>query len=164
MRLVILAPDQILPPLVPAREAMDAEAFRELVADVREHGVRQPVRVIPVEGGYRLVAGQLARCTHDADRKFLLTHAISGGATADTVRRWVTQAALERERTPAAAIAAGQVVEVTTPAVPMAECDWGRHKVPLNATLSFNVCGDHYTFLRRLRDQVEAEAAAAPND
>ncbi len=265
MKLQTLSPDQIKPPLVPARDAMDDEAFRELVADVREHGVRQPVTVVPAEGGFRLVAGhrrwlaaqaaglatlpavvkelddageigemiaenlhreqlspleegrvfqiyleafdkttaevaslvhkspayvasrlrilhapddvrqalregginltvalELERCTHDGDRRFLLTHAVSTGATGDTVGRWVREYAIERQRQPEAPPGAASTILLQTPAVMMGACDWGKHQVPLNSTLSFNVCGDHYTFLCRLRDQVEAQEKGEP--
>ncbi len=104
------------------------------------------------------VALELRRCLHDEDRRFLLGHAISGGATTDLVRRWVVEAIRTRERAPAAA--AGQVVEVITaaPDVIMAACEWHRAQVPMDRTLSFRVCGDCYVFLGQLRDRVTADA------
>lgn len=262
MRLLTLSPDQILPPLVPARESMEEEAFGELVEDVRANGVRTPVIVTPAEGGFRLVAGhrrwlaaqaaglaelpavvkelsdltelgemiaenlhreqlspldegrvfavllehyghsvasvatlvkksgayvqsrlrvlhsaedvrealrqglisfsvalELDRCDHHGDRSFLLSHAISSGATADTARRWVVDAALNRRRQPEAPAGAGQVVQLEQPKELMGYCDWGRHEIPLNTSLMFRVCGDHHTFLQQLRQKVaEAEA------
>lgn len=258
-----LSPDEILPPLVPIREDMDAEAFRELVSNIREHGLMQPLVVTPVDGKYRLIAGyrrwracieaglttipvvervaseqdevelmlsenlhredpnpldegrvyailqeargltiaqiagrinksegyvgtrlaifhgpadlrealragsislsvarELARCTHDGDRAFFLQHAVSGGATADTVRRWVSEAALRRLQVTERPVAPGAAVPLDAPPVMQATCEWGGHQVPMEQTLSFRVCGDHYGFLLALRDRVRADERA----
>lgn len=40
------------------RRHFDEEALDELAASVREHGIIQPLVVTPVEGGYRIVAGE----------------------------------------------------------------------------------------------------------
>src|SRR5207247_2997788 len=59
------------------------------------------------------VALELGRCLADADREFLLYHAVAGGATADLVRRWVVERNTWRETAglqapgPAAPLAAG---------------------------------------------------------
>lgn len=50
--------DQIRPSPRQPRASIGGEAFEELVASIREHGVLQPVIVRPVPGGYELVAGE----------------------------------------------------------------------------------------------------------
>jgi len=103
------------------------------------------------------VALELRRCLHDEDRRFLLGHAISGGATTDLVRRWVLEAVRTRERAPAAQAHPAEVIYTQQPDVIMAACEWHRGQVPMDRTLSFRVCGDCYTFLGQLRDRVAAE-------
>lgn len=258
-----LSPDEILPPLVPVREDMDAEAFRELVSNIRDHGLLQPLVVTPVDGKHRIIAGyrrwraciaagmteipvivhaaseqdevelmlaenlhrenpnpldeariyailqearglsasqiagrinksdtyvstrlavfhgpadvrealragrinlsvarELARCARDEDRSFFLQHATSGGATADTVRRWVSEAALRRSQISGQPVAPGAAVPLDAPPVMMATCEWGAHQVPMEQTLSFRVCGDDYAFLLTLRDRIRANERA----
>lgn len=263
MRFLTLSPDQVLPPLVPMRLGMDDEALRELVADVKAHGVRVPITVIPAVGGYRIAAGhrrwlaaqqaglaeipavvkeldeegevgemlaenlhrenpnpldearvfaifqeatgrtiadvaayvhkspayvanrlrilhgpddvvqalrdglinlsvalELERCTHDGDRQFLLSHAISGGATATTVSRWVRDQAAQRARAPETAGAPVEVVQIVHHDVLMTPCEWHRGPTPLERSLSFRVCGDCYQELLKVREAAFGTAAA----
>ncbi len=106
------------------------------------------------------VALELTRCVRDVDRTWLLSHAMDRGATVDTVRRWVAEANLRAARTPEGpAIAEGQL-PAPAPAVMMTVCEWGRHEVAMDQTLTFRVCGPHYTFLQDLREAVTREDAA----
>lgn len=263
MRYAELAPDEILPPLTPMRDEIDAQAFAELVSSIRANGVLQPVVVTPEGDKYRLIAGfrrwlaaqeagaveipavirdaselqrlevmlqenlireatdpikegevfakmqdehglsteeisqlihkspsyihsrlralrapadlqdalrtgrislsvalELVKCVRDQDRAWLLSHAMDRGATVDTVRRWVAEANMRAASQPQApAIAEGQL-PAAIPSVMMTICEWGRHEVPMDQTLSFRVCGEHFTFLTSLREVVAREDAA----
>lgn len=57
MQVTTISLDQLLPPVVIMREDMDPEKLRELVADIRTHGLLHPIIVTPREGKYRVVAG-----------------------------------------------------------------------------------------------------------
>lgn len=106
------------------------------------------------------VALELTKCVRDVDRTWLLSHAMDRGATVDTVRRWVAEANLRAAHQPQApAISEGQLPAVT-PEVMKTICEWGRHEVPMDQSLSFRVCGDHFTFLTSLREVVAREDAA----
>lgn len=107
------------------------------------------------------VALELERCTHDEDRRFLLSHAVAGGATSSMVRRWVQEAEQRRRQVPQGGGAAAEVVQIVHQHTIMAACEWHRGQVPMEATLSFRVCGDCFAFLGKLREQVEKETAAA---
>ncbi len=267
MRFLTLSPDQVRPPIVPMRDGMDEESLHELVEDVRAHGVRVPITVVPCPGGYRIAAGhrrwlaaqqaglaeipavvkeldeegevgemlaenlhrenpnpldearvfaifqeatgrtvaevaayvhksasyvanrlrvlhgpddvtqalrdklitlsvalELERCTHDGDRQFLLAHAISGGATAATVSRWVRDAAAQRASTPAATGAPAEVVQIVQRDTIMAGCEWHRGQVPMERTLGFRVCGDCYTELLKIREAAFGAAGEGKPD
>ncbi len=255
-----LSPDQIDPPLIIAREQMDPARFEELVADVKAHGLEQPIIVTRHAGRFRLVDGyrrwqacqragmveipcvlkdldeagevetllrvalhredfnpveegkmfavmheglhltvdgiaqqvgkspsyvaarlaivhgpedvrealrtgeitlsvarELLRCQRDDDRDYFLGFAKGGGATADTVRRWITERALQRASTPAPPDP-GAIVSAAAPYQPiMGSCEWHRGAVPLDGTLSFRVCGQCYQALTALRDDMERQ-------
>ena len=108
------------------------------------------------------VALELERCTHDEDRAFLLSHAVSGGATSLMVRRWVQEAEMRRRQVPQGAAVGPDVVAAVQPGPIMITCEWHRGQVLMDASLSFRVCGDCFAFLGKLRDQVEKEAAGEP--
>jgi ParB/RepB/Spo0J family partition protein len=104
------------------------------------------------------VARELLRLENDQDRDYLLHHAKSGGATSDTVRRWVSERLMAR-----AADAAAQTPSGAPPAVPeyqpiMGTCEWHKGQVPVDGTLSFRVCGDCYRFLTQVRDKMADQA------
>ena len=98
------------------------------------------------------VALELERCTHDGDRGFLLSHAISGGATAATVNRWVRDAAQQRASIPPTQTIAGETVQIVQNDIIMAACEWHKGQVPMERTLGFRVCGDCYTELLKIRE------------
>lgn len=51
--------DQISPRADQPRQSMDAEAIAELTQSIRDHGVLQPIRVRPKDGGgYEIIAGE----------------------------------------------------------------------------------------------------------
>lgn len=56
-----LSLDLIDAPLVQERAAVDGEEFRELVADVAARGILQPILVRPVDGRFRVAAGDRRR-------------------------------------------------------------------------------------------------------
>ncbi len=257
MQTVDISLDQLLPPVVIMREDMDREKMQELVADIKAHGIEQPLIVTPHEDKYRVVAGwrrklaaqmadllevpcivkdldeegqvdmmlrenlhreetnpveegkmfavmheafhltvegislrtgkstayiqarlsimhgpedvrealrigevslsvarELNRATNDDDRAYCLYYARFGGATTDTVRRWVAERNLIRlagETGPAPGVAP---TSVEPPAVVMGRCEWHKGEVPLDATLSFQVCGECYRALTNLRDEM----------
>lgn len=57
METLDLSLDLIDPPLVVERRTLDTEGFRELVADIRDHGLIQAITVRPVANRFRVVAG-----------------------------------------------------------------------------------------------------------
>ncbi len=104
------------------------------------------------------VARELLRASNDDDRQYCLYYARSGGATTDTVRRWVQERNLARLggiTGPAPTDAPSNVAPVGPL---MGNCEWHKGQVELDRTLSFRVCGDCYQALTKLRD----ELAAAP--
>jgi len=105
------------------------------------------------------VALELERCTHDEDRRFLLGHAVAGGATSAMARRWVQEAEQRRRSLPHGAGAGPEVVQIVHQDVITTTCEWHRAQVPMDATLSFRVCGDCFAFLGKLREQVAKEVA-----
>ena len=50
--------DQIVADPEQPRKAFEQDAMDELAASIREHGVLQPIIVMPFEGGYQIVAGE----------------------------------------------------------------------------------------------------------
>lgn len=50
--------DQIVADPEQPRKAFEQDAMEELAASIREHGVLQPIIVMPFEGGYQIVAGE----------------------------------------------------------------------------------------------------------
>jgi ParB family transcriptional regulator, chromosome partitioning protein len=154
------------------------EAFGKTVAEIAElvhksrgyvaerlrilHGpedVREALRAGQVSLS---VALELLRATHDGDRAFLLGHALAGGATTSTVRRWVQEAELRRQVQPHQPTAGAEVVQLQVPETIMATCEWHRGQVPMDTTLSFRVCGDCFTFLGKLREEVAREGPDGP--
>lgn len=110
------------------------------------------------------VAIELARCEHDGDRAFLLSHAISGGATSATVNRWVRDQQLQRASQAAPGAAPGQPIVITQYDTIMATCEWHRGQVPMESTLSFRVCGVCFQELQAARKHVEALERGEPHD
>ncbi len=265
MRFLTLSPDQVLPPLVPMRDGGEDDGLEELTRDIRAHGVRVPISVVPVGDKYRVVAGhrrwmaaqhaglaelpvvvkeldeegevgemlaenlhrkapnpleearvfaifqeatgrtvaevaehvkkspqyvgnrlrilhgpddlkqalrdglinlsvalELERCTHDADRQFLLSHAISGGATAATVSRWVRDQAAQRAFTDSQQGGPGEVVQIIQQQVMTCVCEWHRGTIELERSLSFRVCGDCYQDLLKIREAAFSPQLPAP--
>jgi len=117
------------------------------------------------EGRISLTVGlELGRVLFDGDRAFLLHHAMSGGATADLVRRWVVDANVRRQLQPGAAPATSAAAPPATPAVMMAACDWHKGPVPLDQTIGLRVCGSCYTDLLAARDQLGREELKGGGD
>ncbi len=110
------------------------------------------------------VALELMRCTHEGDRLFLLSHAISSGATAATTERWVRDQAAQRARSPEMTGVAGDVVQIVQHTVMMDTCLWHQRQVPMERTLSFRVCGDCYLELLKIRDAAFGAPAAVQPD
>lgn len=50
--------DQIVADPEQPRKAFEQDAMEELAVSIREHGVLQPIIVMPYEGGYQIVAGE----------------------------------------------------------------------------------------------------------
>ena len=105
------------------------------------------------------VALELGRCLADADREFLLYHAVAGGATADLVRRWVVERNTWRETAGLSAPGAAAPVPQTVTAPPTVVCEWHRGAVPMESTIGLRVCGECYNFLKQLRDTLDREDA-----
>jgi len=101
------------------------------------------------------------RILHGPDdvRGFLLGHAVAGGATSAMARRWVQEAEQRRRSLPHGAGAGPEVVQIVHQDVITTTCEWHRAQVPMDATLSFRVCGDCFAFLGKLREQVAKEVA-----
>lgn len=103
------------------------------------------------------VARELLRLHHDGDRDYVLSYAKGGGATADTVRRWVNERLLARVTLPATAPVPEGAPAPPAPTVIMGTCEWHRGQVPIDGTLSFRVCGQCYTALAGLRQHLEEQ-------
>ncbi len=107
------------------------------------------------------VARELMRCPYDAERQWLLGHATVGGATADTVRRWVADVNTRRALQPSGAESPTGPLPTDAPPVIMAVCEWHRGEVPLEAMRNLRVCADCDTFLQDLRARLATEEPAS---
>lgn len=104
------------------------------------------------------VAHQLARLVNDDDRAFYLAYSLNGGATTDTVRRWVDEALTRRQLAPAAPAPTTADVAPAAPTVILQTCEWCHHQVPWERTVTLRVCWECGTFLQRLHDEVDRKA------
>jgi len=105
------------------------------------------------------VALELGRCLSDADREFLLYHAVAGGATADLVRRWVVERNTWRETAGLEKPVSAAPLPAVVTAPPTVVCEWHRGAVALESTIGIRVCGECYNFLKQLRDTLDREDA-----
>jgi ParB/RepB/Spo0J family partition protein len=83
--------------------------------------VAGPVEIVQANAERKInfgVAKELMRCTDDAHRKFLLMHAIEGGATATVVHKWIVD--WRQSQTFRSAEASGAPVAVSIAALPQA--------------------------------------------
>jgi ParB family chromosome partitioning protein len=114
------------------------------------------------EGRVSLTAAlELGRCLVDADREFLLYHAIAGGATADLVRKWVAERNAWRETAGLTAPQPTTPLPGATHTAPTYICEWHRGAVDLASTISLRVCGDCYRVLQQVRDELKTEDVKA---
>ncbi len=267
MQTVDLPLDQLVPPVVIMREDMDPAGFKELVDDIRAHGLEQPIIVRPFEGKYRVVAGwrrkqasdaaelltvpcvvkdidedqevevmlrenlhrenpspldegkmfcvmneglhltpegiaqrvgksityvrtrmavmrgpakvvdalragnitlsvalELHKCTSPEDLDYCLYWAITGGATADLVRRWVQERNLARAAGETGAAPAAAPSSTATSEVMLGRCDWHRGQVPLDGVLGFHLCGECYMALNHFYDVLVKGEGGAPGE
>lgn len=116
------------------------------------------------------VAHQLARLVHDDDRAFYLAYSLNGGATTDTVRRWVDEAIARRQLAPTAPVPSAADVSLPAPEPVKVTCEWCHHQVLWERTVTLRVCWDCGTFLQQVHDEVNRKAqepgpaAPAPGD
>ncbi len=107
------------------------------------------------------VALALGKCLVDADREYFLYHAISGGAAAAVVERWVLDRNEARRAAPPEGLPAPVGAPVAAERELSAVCEWHRGAVPLDKTITLRLCGDCYSTLLQVRDQVAAQDRAA---
>ncbi len=265
MQTVDLPLDQLLPPVVIMREDMDEAGFKELVDDIRTHGLEQPIIVTPHEGKHRVVAGwrrklaadaaeliqvpcvvkdlteaqevevmlrenlhreapnvldegkmfcvmneglhltpegiaqrvgksityvrtrmavmrgspkvvdalraghislsvamELQRATATEDLDYCLYWAITGGATADLVRRWVQERNLARAAGETGAAPSAAPSSTALSEVMLGRCDWHRGQVPLDGVLGFHLCGSCYLAINHLYDVLAKGDVVSP--
>ncbi len=109
------------------------------------------------------VARELMRCPWDADRNWLLHHAMDRAPSADTVRRWVTDVANRHALIPDAPAPTEGSAPPEVPTVLMGACEIHRGEVPLDEIITLRACGRCYQRLTlRQGTTTEVPIAEAP--
>lgn len=106
------------------------------------------------------VALEILRCNDERDRQYVLYHAALGGCTTDLARRWVDERNVARAAGQTGAAPTDAPTAGGTPATLQGRCDWHMGQVPLDGTLSFQLCGECYQWLTNRRDELLREASA----
>ncbi len=108
------------------------------------------------------VALELQRCTAPEDLDYCLYWAISGGATADLVQRWVRERNLARAAGETGAAPSIAPSSAAPSEVMLGRCDWHRGQVPLDGVLGFHLCGSCYLAINHLYDVLAKGDVVSP--
>ena len=125
--------------------------------------VRGPedVRTALLDGGVTFsVALELIKVAHDADRAWLLYHAVRDGATAQIAREWVKKKILERQSAPNTPALAPGTPAYEEPPVVLVACEWHLGQSPASSMHYVRYCPACYIEVQEIhRIWLERERA-----